>query len=297
MTLRSATGNAAVPSNFASNRSRLAEAVSIITHGGLSHESDSNPSSAYTSTPEEITTALGLYSSQFLAGQPRSLCGIALRSFALGTIFSLSLALTIGLLYQNNPIWRVPFFLSTLSFFHFLEFWTTARANANAAKISSFLLTSNGAAYNIAHSCALLEMIVTHFYFAHTLLIPWAQNLRVCLGLLFIIIGQSTRTAAMLTAGPSFSHLVVNHKHDSHILIKHGIYRFLRHPSYLGFFWWGIGTQLICGNTISLIGYGVVLYWFFKTRIAGEEKLLVKFFGQEYVDYSKRTIVGIPGLG
>jgi protein-S-isoprenylcysteine O-methyltransferase Ste14 len=30
--------------------------------------------------------------------------------------------------------------------------------------------------------------------------------------------------------------------------------------------------------------------------IAGEEKLLVKFFGSEYVEYRARTRVGIPGI-
>jgi len=43
--------------------------------------------------------------------------------------------------------------------------------------------------------------------------------------------------------------------------------RYLRHPSYTGFFYWGIGTQLLLMNPISLIGYAVVLFRFFKERI------------------------------
>ena len=70
----------------------------------------------------------------------------------------------------------------------------------------------------------------------------------------------------------------------------------LRHPSYFGFFWWGIGTQLVCGNTLCLAGYAVVLWRFFSRRIEGEEGLLVRFFGDEYVRYRDRTWVGIPGL-
>lgn len=68
----------------------------------------------------------------------------------------------------------------------------------------------------------------------------------------------------------------------------------LRHPSYFGFFWWGIGTQLVCGNTLCLLAYAGVLWKFFSSRIKGEEELLVRFFGDEYVGYRERTWVGIP---
>lgn len=37
-----------------------------------------------------------------------------------------------------------------------------------------------------------------------------------------------------------------------------------------------------------------MLWKFFSERIAREEQLLVAFFGNEYVAYRKRTLVGIP---
>ncbi|RKF61536.1 Protein-S-isoprenylcysteine O-methyltransferase [Erysiphe neolycopersici] len=287
------------------------DVASIVTHGGLrhynsntnninnNHISDSDSSSGL-STPndEEIHAPAAINVLQLAPGQPRSLSGVAMRSFLLGFILSLCLFSSLALAFMGISIWRAPFFISTLCLFHFLEYWTTARANPSKAKISSFLLTSNGAAYNIAHSCALFEMMLSFFYFPRKIIFSqeWLQKSLLLLGMILVIIGQVTRALAILTAGPSFSHLVAYEKSKSHILIKHGIYSVLRHPSYFGFFWWGIGTQLVCGNTICLVGYALVLFWFFKIRIRGEESLLVEFFGKEYEEYAQRTIVAIPGL-
>ncbi|CAN0453530.1 unnamed protein product, partial [Hapterophycus canaliculatus] len=33
-------------------------------------------------------------------------------------------------------------------------------------------------------------------------------------------------------------------REESHQLVTSGVYRFLRHPSYFGWFWWSLGTQV-----------------------------------------------------
>ncbi|RKF65065.1 Protein-S-isoprenylcysteine O-methyltransferase [Golovinomyces cichoracearum] len=284
------------PSSLESPLRKSIRYNNIIFSGGLGHGNSSPQSPLTPIPPEEIARALDLYASQFQAGQSRSLSGVALRSFILGLVSSTCLILSIYIALLRIALWRVPFFIFILCLFHFLEYWTTARANSSVASVSSFLLTNNGAAYNIAHSCALLEMILTHLFYPRTFLPERIQKLLLLFGTLFIIIGQITRALAILTAGPSFSHIVAHHKRNTHVLVTHGIYSILRHPSYFGFFWWGIGTQLLCRNVICLIGYAIVLYWFFKIRIEGEEKLLVDFFGKEYADYARRTVVAIPGL-
>jgi len=270
------------------------DAANLINRGGLGHAAQ-NPTPQPPPQPNDILAALDRYDKQFLPHQTKSLSGIALRSFLLGIILSLSLSLTLLLLYQGNPIWRAPFFLTTLSTFHFLEFWTTAYANSASATISSFLLSSNGSAYNIAHSASLLETVLSHIFFP-SILLPLLHRLFLSLGLALIVIGQATRASAMLTAGTNFSHVVRHTKASSHQLVTTGIYSVLRHPSYFGFFWWGIGTQLVCGNAICLVGYAVVLWRFFDRRIKGEEELLVRFFGNQYVAYTRKTWVGIPGI-
>jgi protein-S-isoprenylcysteine O-methyltransferase len=275
-------------------RNVLNDAANLINRGGLGHAAH-NPAPQPPAQPNDILAALDRYDKQFLPHQSKSLSGIALRSFLLGTVLALSLTLALLLLHAHNPLWRAPFFLTTLSIFHFLEFWTTAYANSASATISSFLLSSNGSAYNIAHSASFLETLLSHM-FLPSILPPLPRKLLLFVGLALIAIGQATRALAMLTAGTNFSHVVRHTKASSHQLVTTGVYSILRHPSYFGFFWWGIGTQLMCGNTICLLGYAVVLWRFFDRRIKGEEELLVRFFGNEYVVYRRRTRVGIPGI-
>lgn len=51
------------------------------------------------------------------------------------------------------------------------------------------------------------------------------------------------------------------------------------------------------GNPICALGFAVVLVRFFGRRIEREEELLVDFFGQDYVEYRKKTWILIPGVG
>ena len=133
-------------------------------------------------------------------------------------------------------------------------------------------------------------------------------------GVVLMLVGQVARSLAMIHAGTNFSHLVAYRKEEGHVLVKSGIYRFvfitlscflfsfffadwnryLRHPSYFGFFWWGLGTQIMLGNPVCFVGYSLVLWKFFNNRIRGEEELLVEFFEDEYQEYRARTPAFIP---
>ncbi len=291
----------AAPAPQHRRRNVLNDAASLIGTGGLGHPSQHTQSHTPPEPrPQELNEVLDLYEKQFLPHQPRSLSGIALRSFLLGISLCFSSILSLYLLYTSNPLWRAPFFLTTLSTFHFLEFYTTSLTNTHSAKISSFLLSSNGSAYTIAHTASFTECILSHLFLPQslqTILPAWVHYIILFLGLLFIFVGQCVRAEAMLEAGSNFSHLVRHTKAPSHQLVTTGLYSHFRHPSYFGFFWWGIGTQLVCGNIICLLGYAVVLWRFFSRRIDGEEELLVRFFGDEYVQYRKKTRVGIPFIG
>lgn len=232
----------------------------------------------------------------YLPGQPKSLSGIALRAFCLGIALTLGITGTLVLLlFTSSPLWRLPFFLTALSTFHFLEFWTTARYNTREAEVSSFLLTANWPAYAIAHTTASVECLIANLFFPGRSWFPFHLSPLVTFtGLALVLVGQVVRSAAMVQAGPSFNHIVQQTQKREHILVTTGIYSKLRHPSYFGFFWWGLGTQLAMGNAICFVGYAAVLWKFFSSRICHEEVFLVKFFGEEYVDYRKRVGTKIP---
>lgn len=217
----------------------------------------------------------------------RNPAAISLRAFALGITLSASLLATLYLSPLSNPnhspdqlpspqptpLWRLPFFLLLLSLFHFLEFYTTAASNPAAATVSAFLLSSNGRAYNIAHGVASIETLIHHYYlpgYALNVFPPAFHTAWLVLGAAMLVVGQGTRTTAMIHAGSNFNHLIQRKKKEGHVLVTGGIYRYLRHPSYFGFFWWGLGTQVVLGNMVCLIGYAVVLWRFFRRRIESE---------------------------
>ncbi|PYH45845.1 protein-S-isoprenylcysteine carboxyl O-methyltransferase [Aspergillus saccharolyticus JOP 1030-1] len=276
--------------------------------------------SSSTSTPSPSPSSSPTLDPSNLPNGPKSLSGISLRAFLLGTTLGLTISSTLYLLLTTtSPLWRLPFFLASLSLFHFLEYYTTAAHNPRFATVSAFLLTSNGWAYNVAHGSALLECLLTSTLFPatdhqhhqhrigsnlytrltggpyhHPHLLPERLNLAVCIGLALMILGQTVRSVAMAQAGSSFNHTVQVARRDDHRLVTTGVYRWLRHPSYFGFFWWGIGTQLVLGNVACLIGYALVLWRFFKLRVRREENYLCAFFGDEYRAYRKRSWVGIP---
>ncbi len=277
------------------SRNHFNDAASMINRGGLGNPPNPlSPPHPERTPPEDIGAALDLYASQYLPHHPKSLSGIASRAFILGITLTVSSTLSAYLLWIGQPIWRAPFFISTLSLFHFLEFWTTSRANTHSAGVSSFLLSSNGSAYTVAHSASLLETLLSHYFLPSPILPPEIHTYMLFTGLGVVILGQVIRAKAMLTAGPSFSHIVAHTKKQTHTLITTGVYSILRHPSYFGYFWWALGIQLVCGNSLCLLGYTVVLWRFFSRRIEGEEELLVRFFGERYVEYRARTWVGIP---
>ncbi|KAG8701541.1 hypothetical protein FRC08_004027 [Ceratobasidium sp. 394] len=98
----------------------------------------------------------------------------------------------------------------------------------------------------------------------------------------------------MIHAANNFSHSVATYKLTTHRLVTDGIYSISRHPSYTGFFYWSLGTQLVLQNPISFILYLVLLRRFFTSRIRFEEYYLVRFFGKDYEDYRAKVGTLIP---
>ncbi|KAJ5143204.1 uncharacterized protein N7515_001991 [Penicillium bovifimosum] len=295
MTSNSATTSGAAPNQFTHTLNRTANHSRAI----------SDTSSSSETSTDTLNANIAIYPNGTM-----SLAGISLRAMLLGTSLGLTASLALFLSTATEyatPLWRVPFFIASLSLFHFLEFYVTARYNTRHATTTAFLLSSNGWAYNIAHGSAVVECIVTHVFWPGqstagrmlTVTEPfYGSQVSVLLvgGFVLLVVGQIIRTIAMAQAASNFNHHVQSRHQQGHVLVNTGLYRYLRHPSYFGFFWWGLGTQLILGNVVCFVGYSVVLWRFFSNRIQREEAYLISFFGDEYVQYRKVTSVGIPGI-
>lgn len=111
-------------------------------------------------------------------------------------------------------------------------------------------------------------------------------------GLVLIVAGMLFRFMAIYTLGRYFT-VDVAIRAD-HKIVRAGIYRYLRHPSYLGLLISFIGNALAFNSWAAvLIGFLPVLIVFLY-RIKIEEELLVSNFRQEYLDYKKGTWRLIP---
>ncbi|KXN86427.1 Protein-S-isoprenylcysteine O-methyltransferase [Leucoagaricus sp. SymC.cos] len=222
---------------------------------------------------------------------PNTPLAVAAIAFVLGGLFAVSFLTFI--LGGFERVWwstyQLAFFFCAWSFFHWAEFAVTAGWNLEKCNIDSFLL-NNGNMYHIAHATAVIEYLITLYLkpkakcFAHI-----SQ-----LGILMTFCGQILRSLAMINASTNFSHAVAFEKRSNHRLVTDGIYAWFRHPSYAGFFYWALGTQLVLQNPISFILYSILLWRFFYYRTRAEERALVKFFGQDYVDYRRRVGTKIP---
>lgn len=203
-----------------------------------------------------------------LPGGSRSLAFIGTQAFVLGTIFAFGICLTTYLVSIQSPWWRLPTFAICFSTFHFLEYWTTAAYNVPACRASSFLLFNNGRAYTLANAFAAVEIVVAGFFPTYQAF--GVHALTIMIGVILVVVGQVVRSVAMVQASTNFNHIVQHERKDTHVLVTKGLYSYFRHPSYFGFFWWSIGTQLLVGNKVCLVGFAFVLWRFFSRRITSK---------------------------
>jgi protein-S-isoprenylcysteine O-methyltransferase len=96
-----------------------------------------------------------------------------------------------------------------------------------------------------SYQIALLAGWVEHSI--EILLVPSfkANVYMISVGVIMVFGGNLIRNIAMYTASTNFNLTIEQKKRDDHELVIHGIYKFLRHPSYFGWFYWSIGTQII----------------------------------------------------
>ncbi|MCL4129324.1 UNVERIFIED_CONTAM: hypothetical protein GTU68_015336, partial [Idotea baltica] len=211
---------------------------------------------------------------------------VAVRACFIGTFLGIGVIISV-----ICPTSYKPFgcYLIILSFFHFSEYLTTATTNPATLSLDSFLL-NHSIAYWAAAVASWVEFFIERWLFV-SLKEYWYITV---VGAVLCIFGEVMRKLAMITANTNFNHVVQVQKRNNHELVTWGVYRFSRHPSYVGWFWWSAGTQITLINPICLILYTILSWSFFNDRIRFEEMTLIKFFGQKYLDYKKNVGTGLP---
>jgi protein-S-isoprenylcysteine O-methyltransferase Ste14 len=81
-----------------------------------------------------------------------------------------------------------------------------------------------------------------------------------------------------------------------HQLVRHGVYRLIRHPMYASILLWDVAQGLFLQNWLAGWGALVTFAVLYLVRTPREERMMCEFFGQEYRDYMQQTGQLCPGL-
>jgi protein-S-isoprenylcysteine O-methyltransferase Ste14 len=114
------------------------------------------------------------------------------------------------------------------------------------------------------------------------------------IGLLILAAGLLIRWAAILNLGSAFSANIAIR--DAQRVRTTGLYRFVRHPSYLGLVLIFLAVGFYSRNWISLAIALIPPTTALLYRIRVEEAALREAFGDEYTAYSRTTKRLVPGI-
>jgi protein-S-isoprenylcysteine O-methyltransferase Ste14 len=106
-------------------------------------------------------------------------------------------------------------------------------------------------------------------------------------GLALLLLGIAIRWAAIRTLGELFTGVVTIQR--DHELVRHGLYRHVRHPSYAGAIAAHLGLGLAFVSWVSLALSTLPIFVAAAYRIRVEEQALREAFGDEYVTYAAGT--------
>lgn len=213
---------------------------------------------------------------------PATFARVALVSAALGVGGGIGLCVA----FQNASL---GLYIFAIAAFHLLEFWVTAVSNPRSLGMWSFLLL-NGVEYATGHALAVAEYLVKWYLSGEA---PRVRTPLLLAALCTLLAGQFVRSYAMVSAAQSFNHFVQRHRRRDHVLVKTGIYGYIRHPSYFGYTLWLISLQILIGNWVMAAVSIFALQYYFTKRLEFEEAQLLKFFGDEYYTYKREVWSGI----
>jgi protein-S-isoprenylcysteine O-methyltransferase len=106
------------------------------------------------------------------------------------------------------------------------------------------------------------------------------------------VIGLMIRIHALLSLKQYFTYSVA--KVENHKIIETGLYKFIRHPGYLGQLLIFIGISISISNWLSILAMMVPITLGYLYRIKVEERFMVEQLGEDYPSYQKRTKRLIP---
>jgi protein-S-isoprenylcysteine O-methyltransferase Ste14 len=114
------------------------------------------------------------------------------------------------------------------------------------------------------------------------------------IGMILFTIGLATRIHSLLTLRQYFTYSVS--KVENHQIIQTGLYRFIRHPGYLGQLIIFCGISISISNWLSILAMMIPVIFGYLNRMNIEEKFMAEQMGDEYLKYKARTKRIIPWI-
>lgn len=186
-------------------------------------------------------------------------------------------------------LYHFSVYVTLLCIFHFGEFFITAIKQPGNLSYDSFVV-NHSRNYTSAALASWIEFWVGSVVLGSSK----RRYVFILIGLSMMIVGQALRTLAMWTCGSNFNHQIKDRLENEHRLVTTGIYSILRHPAYVGWFYWSIGTQVFLCNPICSVFYAWASWSFFNARIPYEEGVLLQTYHQQYAEYINRSYICIP---
>jgi len=120
----------------------------------------------------------------------------------------------------------------------------------------------------------------------------YAWNTFFAIGMALFVIGLMIRVHSILSLKHYFTYSVA--RVENQRIIETGLYKFIRHPGYLGqwVIFMGISTSLSNGLSILALMIPITLGYLY--RISVEERFMVEQLGEDYLNYQGRTKRIIP---
>lgn len=178
-------------------------------------------------------------------------------------------------------VWSI-WFISEILLNRFLRSGNNIKNDQDRGTIRIIWIT-----IGIANSLGIIFTIYLRASICNNLIIPYA-------GLFLIVLGMILRFISIWTLGRLFTVDITILA--EHTIKKDGVYRIIRHPSYLGSILSFIGFGISLNNWISLLVISIPVLIAMLNRINIEERLLINQFKGEYLDYMKKTYRLIPWI-
>jgi protein-S-isoprenylcysteine O-methyltransferase Ste14 len=113
-------------------------------------------------------------------------------------------------------------------------------------------------------------------------------------GAILVVAGLVIRISSILTLRKQFTYTIT--QVEQHELIEKGLYRFIRHPGYLGQLLIFLGITVALSNWLSVLLMIIPVISGYIYRIHIEEQFMIKQFGDTYLSYREKTKRLIPRI-